>query len=844
MTRPLVSVLIPARDAATTIGAAISSVRAQTFPDWEVVVVDDGSGDDTAAVVAAVVDPRVTLVSQNRRGVSAARNHAASIARGELLAFLDADDLFEAGKLERQVHLLAERPSVGSTYAAHRRVDEAGTPWTVHVPPAVLRPGDVLAGFPFNPSVQMVRRGWYERAGGFDEDLSENEDRDHCLRLLAAGCRFERTDGVLGDYRVRPLGSPEDAAGKLEQARSVLDRWRALDPPRAAEGLEIAEREYALRAAAAGDSATARSLLRAIVAGSPPLSDDRARRDDLLQAIVELAVRGRGNAARILDRVFREIAEVIPGLATERDAALASAGLVTATRELAWGQPAVAAKRFREALAAGARLDERSARLIRHQCREIRMAYGEERWRGLARGARRSARGGRIAARGRCLRRLLYPASGWASTPAPLRLAARPGPAMRIAFLVNRFPLLSETFVLNQVTGLVDRGHAVTIFARAAEPQPKVHGAVGRYGLSAVDLHQDEIRDEERLGLWVRTLATLVSAAARRPRLLTHCRRLLRYGSVRPALVEAHPVAALLRHGPFDVVHAHYGLNGVFATRLRRAGATDAKIVTTFHDGFDLSVHLRRHGVDAYREVFEQGDLLLAVSEAVASRLVALGASPTKLLVHRAGVDLGEIPARAHPARKDGAVTILSVARLVEMKGIEYGLRAVAELSRTLPGLRYEIVGDGPLCARLRARAEELGVGSIVRFLGWLDQAEVAERLAGADVFLAPSVTDAEGAQEGIPVAIMEAMASGLPVVATGYSGIPELVRDGSDGLLVPERDVTRLQAALRALVESPQERRRLGASARARVAALHDVAALNDELVRRYRRLVGRDDA
>ena len=402
---------------------------------------------------------------------------------------------------------------------------------------------------------------------------------------------------------------------------------------------------------------------------------------------------------------------------------------------------------------------------------------------------------------------------------------------MRVAFLLNRFPLLSETFVLNQITGLIDRGHEVDVYVRADDgPPPKAHPDVERYRLQATNLWQDGIPDSERLPLLTRTLA----AAARSPELARACAAELRPGAVRDALVRLYPVARLLEGGPYDVVHAHYGLNGLWAVDLRRAGAFHAPIVTTFHDGFDLSVFLARHGRDAYRALFDEGDSILAISDALAAKLRSLGCPRERLAVHPVGVNVRRVvPSGKTPLR------IVSVARLVEMKGLAYGVRAVAQLLADFPGLVYEIAGDGPLRGDLDRLIGELGAGERIRLLGWRTRDEIDALLAGGGIFLAPSVTDADGAQEGLPTALMEAMAWGLPVVATGYSGTPELVRHGVDGRLTPERDVDAVEAALRELLRDPGARKRMGVAGRARVAERHDIERLNDRLVERYQELL-----
>jgi colanic acid/amylovoran biosynthesis glycosyltransferase len=145
------------------------------------------------------------------------------------------------------------------------------------------------------------------------------------------------------------------------------------------------------------------------------------------------------------------------------------------------------------------------------------------------------------------------------------------------------------------------------------------------------------------------------------------------------------------------------------------------------------------------------------------------------------------------------------------------------------------VAGDGPLRARLEALGRERLPAGVVRFLGAQTQDAIVPLVQSADIFLAPSVTGADGDIEGIPVAIMEAMALGLPVVSTRHSGIPELVADGESGLLVDEHDVAGLSDALSALAVDPERRARMGAAGRAIIAAEYDVSVLTDRLVALY---------
>jgi colanic acid/amylovoran biosynthesis glycosyltransferase len=281
-----------------------------------------------------------------------------------------------------------------------------------------------------------------------------------------------------------------------------------------------------------------------------------------------------------------------------------------------------------------------------------------------------------------------------------------------------------------------------------------------------------------------------------------------------------------------DVLHAHFGPVGAMVEELRGAGVVAAPLVTTFY-GYDVS----RTPASAYRRLFSRGDAFLVLGESMRRRLLAMGAPPERVHVHPLGVDLSRFTPSGEPARDGATLELLSIARLVPKKGIEYALRAVAVVARARPNVRYTIVGDGPLRGELESLARELDLGSAVRFTGWLTEPEVLAVARGTDLLLAPSVTSTDGDAEGTPLAIVEAAAMGLPVVASRHAGIPDVVNDGESAILVEERDVDALAAAIDMLAD-PALRRRMGDAGRALVERRHDIDALNRGLLARFEAL------
>lgn len=399
--------------------------------------------------------------------------------------------------------------------------------------------------------------------------------------------------------------------------------------------------------------------------------------------------------------------------------------------------------------------------------------------------------------------------------------------SLRVAVFVYEFPALSETFVLNQITGLIDLGHDVTILAERPRPESRVHPDIDRYGLG------DRVRypgfPASRFKRVLRAVYLFLRHGRRHGRMLRRCLDRGRYGRDAVSLTLFYWALRLAEEPAFDVVLCHFGPNGQFATKLRDVGALSGQIATVFH-GVDISAYLRVWP-DYYDFLFSHGDLFLPISGLWKRKLSDLGCDPGRIMLHRMGVDAERYAFRPRQFPSDRPVRILSVGRMIEKKGIGYGLQATAELARKDVAFRYDIVGDGPLRGDLERLVEELGLTPFVHFHGWQDQRAVSKLIAGSDILLAPSVTSSNGDKEGIPVTIMEAMASGALVVSTYHSGIPELVEHERSGLLVPERDVNALSAALFRLVRFPDDWPGLSYAARRKVLAGFEVTALNRRL-------------
>jgi glycosyltransferase involved in cell wall biosynthesis len=390
---------------------------------------------------------------------------------------------------------------------------------------------------------------------------------------------------------------------------------------------------------------------------------------------------------------------------------------------------------------------------------------------------------------------------------------------LRVAYLVGRYPQVSHTFILREIAALRELGVDVTTFSIWRTPQGEL-------------LSEDDRREHARTRALLppRPRSTIVSQlrAARAARgyasLVTDAMRLGPPGLRRPLLgaswiLEATALWDALRPSGVRHIHAHLGGTApavaLLTTALGNAVEPGAWTWSLTVHGPDELAHADQ---ERLAEKVEAASFAVAISDFTRSQLMALVDERhwAKLRVVHCGVD----PAVYTPAARDedGTFRVLSVGRLVSAKGHGVLLEAIALAARDGAPIRLTIVGDGPRRERLEALAVELGIGGQVTFAGAVAQDRLPAMFAAADAFCLPSFA------EGLPVVLMEAMATGLPPVTSGVMGIPELVVDGENGLLVPPGRADLVASALVRLARDPELRARLGRAGRGRVVEAFDI--------------------
>ena len=285
-----------------------------------------------------------------------------------------------------------------------------------------------------------------------------------------------------------------------------------------------------------------------------------------------------------------------------------------------------------------------------------------------------------------------------------------------------------------------------------------------------------------------------------------------------------------IRSEQAKLLHAHFGTEGYYHLGVQRK--VDVPLITTFY-GMDMSQlpQSRPKWKKRYKRLFEAGALFLAEGPYMAQALVDLDCPPEKVRVQHLGVDVQRIPFILRQLKEDEPVRILMACSFREKKGIPYGVQAFSRAVRKYDKMELRIIGGAKtqaeqrLMAQCKTIAQNEGAAAKVTFLGYIPYSDYLYEITAAHLFLAPSVRATDGDTEGgAPVAVIEASAAGMPVIATKHCDIPNVVIDGTTGLLVPERNIMELTEAILQLATAPATWSDFGMAGRKHVEEEFDV--------------------
>ena len=397
---------------------------------------------------------------------------------------------------------------------------------------------------------------------------------------------------------------------------------------------------------------------------------------------------------------------------------------------------------------------------------------------------------------------------------------------LRIAFVLRQFPLLSETFILNQIIGLTKSGHAIDIFTfEKIELKGVDHRKFINHKLFDKQIYMFTF-PQGRIKRILRVAFIFISNIFKNWKIIFKCLDHKKYG-------QSEAINNLFKLEPFlkknyDIVHCQFGPQANELIFLK--DLIDIKFVTSFR-GYDVSSYIKNNSEDVYNELFIKGDKFLPVCDYFTDRIINLGCDQKKVNVLYSGIDPSEFMYNLPKLDKSKNIRIISIGRLVEKKGLEYAILAIKKLQKEYNNIIYKIIGDGKERKKLQELTESFGLKSIITFTNNIPDDEVRKCLHESDVFLLPCITAENGDQEGIPNVIKEAMACGVPVVSTFHSGITELVENNVTGCLVPEKDVDSIVEKIKFLTNNPETYIKISKNARNVIENHFNIDELNKKL-------------
>lgn len=359
---------------------------------------------------------------------------------------------------------------------------------------------------------------------------------------------------------------------------------------------------------------------------------------------------------------------------------------------------------------------------------------------------------------------------------------------MKIAMLMGRFPILGETFILDQIAALIDLGHDVDIIAGSPSFEEQVHEKVNQY-----QLQRHTVYTNPPVNLLTRIAKAgriVLSNICQNGNVIKKVLNVRRYGKRALGLSLLFYVEPFLKK-KYDIVHCHFGPVGAQYYFLKEL--FDLPIIVTFY-GYDYSQIPKQKGSSFYEEMFEIVDMVILLNAYSIRKVIDIGCPLEKIRKLPLGIDLNLFKFSDRSLADNQPFKVLTIARFVEKKGLVYAISAIGEVAKRYP-IQYDIVGDGDISQKkeLEDLVKELGLQNVVSFLGKKTRDQYVEIYRTAHFFLMASHTAKDGDEESQPMVLVEAQATGLPVIATRHAGIPECIVDGKSGFLAVEKSVSSL---------------------------------------------------
>ena len=381
---------------------------------------------------------------------------------------------------------------------------------------------------------------------------------------------------------------------------------------------------------------------------------------------------------------------------------------------------------------------------------------------------------------------------------------------MKIAYVLPMFPKLSESFILNEIVELLKKGHDVRIFSMHGPMEDVMHEEVDAYGLLQRThyFRRNQIFAVNFFKLLKYFLKALVQDLYNLKISKSRLKQDLKLAYF----------ATIMEEKNIELIHAHFGVIGNYSIRLRQL--LKKPLIVSFY-GFDAAIA----DSTTYAELFKSEKVITVLSNDMKKDLIRLGCSEKKLIIHHLGVDLNKFSYNERHTNPSEKIKFLCVGRFVEKKGIIYAIKAFSKLLLEHKNIELRIIGDGEMRKEIENLIHDLEIQNEVILLSSLPHSKVIEEMHSSHIFILPSITAGNGDKEGTPTVLMEAQATGMPVISTYHAGIPEVVIDGKTGYLVKEKDVNSLYKKIDYLIEHPELWNELGKNGRKHIEEKYNIS-------------------
>jgi colanic acid/amylovoran biosynthesis glycosyltransferase len=398
---------------------------------------------------------------------------------------------------------------------------------------------------------------------------------------------------------------------------------------------------------------------------------------------------------------------------------------------------------------------------------------------------------------------------------------------LNIAFFVSGFPTTSETFIINQICDLLDRGHEVKIFAFGKIKGTRIHQNVLSYNLLEKTYYRQDIQMSKQ-----EIISSCLKLLFLQNKNISF-RRFFKNGKNLLLKKKIINFLWILKHGNFDIVHAHFGPNATYVAEMHRLGFfSKTKLIATFH-GYDLAPDQMEENKKNYKNLFKSVDVITVNTPYLFSLLKQVTDRTAKILP--VGLNISSFK-KIQEERIDTNFNILFVGRLIELKAAPLALEILDELiKRGKKNVFLTFIGEGELEDEILQKVSSLNLKEHVALKGALPQEEVMREMNRADVFLLPGIYDSTGRAETQGLVIQEAQAMELPVVVSDAGGMKYGLLDGETGFVVEAKNTKAFAEKIQLLMENPDLKTRMGKKGREFVLKNYDSKVLGDQLERLY---------